>query len=159
MNSGWPTALQTYFLHSSSSRYAHRTKSKPCFDSATILIPFHVHGAHWVTIARWMVSGRTYFLCSDNLNSARTEALIRDYLLSLNTLFEFNPPDSIWINCRGFTYYPRSNECGPRSLLALSVFCCTTVIDKSILLPFMHTNLAQICRWWVGKILITASFT
>jgi hypothetical protein len=50
-----------------------------------------------------------------------------------------------------FTYRPHSNECGPRTLLALAVTVCHPDPSASILLPYMDENIAQMSRWRIAS--------
>lgn len=70
----------------------------------------------------------------------------------------FIPPSATWINCANFTYHPHSNECGLRTILASIVFAFHPSPSQTMLLPFMHPNIAQILRWWVSSILISNKF-
>lgn len=154
----WKQAYQKYFLHATSSSFARRHHLKPTLASKTILIPYHIHGSHWVAVARKIVNDEIYFLYADDLNLAQTEESVKSYLSTHNTSMQFNPTTSKWINCVNYTYHPHSNECGPRSLLALSIMATHPQPSESILIPFMHPNLALICRWWVAKSLISTEF-
>jgi hypothetical protein len=70
---GWKPTYQKYFLHSTSSSYTRRCRQKPTLESETILIPYRIHGSHWVAIARRIVNREILFLYADDLNSAQTE--------------------------------------------------------------------------------------
>jgi hypothetical protein len=50
----------------------------------------------------------------------------------------------MWINCQAKTYHPHSNECGPQLLCALTLMAIHDSLTSTILLPYMHNNLAQI---------------
>jgi hypothetical protein len=120
--------------------------SKPKLTSDTILIPCHIQGAHWVGMVRRIINGRVTFLYADDLNLPTAETY---------TSPEFYPQNSIWINCTSISYRPHSNECGPRTLLALTILGIHPNPTKNILLPFMTGNLAQITRTWVAATLVT----
>ncbi len=70
----------------------------------------------------------------------------------------FHRTGSIWINCTSFTYHPHSNECDPRLLLAATIMAIHPIPSADILLPTMHPNIVQICRWWVASIIIQGTF-
>jgi hypothetical protein len=153
---GWRYAYNKYFLTDNSSRLAHRTKTKPLLkDSPLIMIPIHVHGFHWVALTRRQINGRIYFLYSDDMNSPNTHDTIKTQYSTEFTDPNFNPPDSIWINCTSNTYLPHSNECGPRTLLALTLMATHQLPHENMLLPIMHPNIAQITRWWIAKTILT----
>lgn len=65
------------------------------------------------------------------------------------------PPDSTWISCLTSTNNPpHSNECGPNTVLALSIMMSHPVPDETILLPYMDKNLTQSSRYWMSKIIL-----
>lgn len=92
------------------------------------------------------------------MNSSQTEDFLKSNLSPKHTSRNFYPDDTIWVHCLSHTYHPHSNECGPRSLLALSIMALHPIPSKNILLPYMHHNIAQICQWWVAKTIIASSF-
>jgi hypothetical protein len=59
------------------------------------------------------------------------------------------------MNCINYTYRPHSNECGPRTLLALTIMMLHPDPTSSILLPFLHHNIANIARTWVASTLVS----
>jgi hypothetical protein len=67
------------------------------------------------------------------------------------------PTNAIWINCSNTYYINHSNECGPRTLLALHILAIHPHPYKEMLLPLMHPNLAQISRTWIADSLISGS--
>jgi len=71
---------------------------------------------------------------------------------------EFYQSNAIWHNFPSYTYLPHSNECGPHTLMALSVFALHPDPSQNMLLPYMNSNLAQISRWWVARSLINQEF-
>ncbi len=99
------------------------------------------------------MNGQVIFFYADDLNCPSSELLIKG-LLS-NTSEEFYPPSALWINCTNYTYRPHSNECGPRTLLALTIMLLHPDPTSSILLPFMHHNIANIARTWVASTLVS----
>jgi len=127
---------------------------RPTLQSLTILIPCHVNGNHWVALIRRIQNHRIYFYYSDDLNHSPTEHALR-HLLQTSTDKEFYPDDAIWIKCHSLTYRPHSNECGPRTLLALTVLGLHQEPNECSLLPFMTSNLAQILRPWVASSILS----
>jgi hypothetical protein len=131
--------------------------SKPTLDTPIITIPIHIHGSHWVTLTCRRLNSSVIFFYSDDMNSAHTEDHIKNHFSAACTSNAFHPVNSLWIDCNSFSYFPHSNECGPRSLLALSVMALHPSLSTNSLLPLMHFNIAQICWWWVAAILISDS--
>jgi hypothetical protein len=76
-------------------------------------------------------------------------------LIMKETSIQFCPPQSIWINCRNFTYTTHTNECGPRMLLALTILLTHPAPHRDMLIPYMHPNLAQIARTHVAMTILT----
>jgi Ulp1 family protease len=109
---GWASAFSIFFLHNGSSRYAKKTQSKPSINSDNIVIPIHIHGCHWVALARHIIGSRTFFLYAYDLNSASTFDTIKSIYTTSTTSTCFHPNDAFWIKCHSFTYHPHSNECG-----------------------------------------------
>jgi hypothetical protein len=133
--------------------------SKPFIHSnRPILIPCHVNGAHWVGIVRRVIANKVYFLYPDDLNSVSTEKHMKNLLQTYAPL-EFYPHDAIWLTCRSITYQPHSNECGSRTLFALTMMALHPQPTRDFLLSFMDTNLAQILRTWVASVIITEKVT
>jgi hypothetical protein len=127
--------------------------SKPSLQSDKILIPCHVQGIHWVGVVRRIIKNQVWFLYADDLNQQAVEADLK-YNLSTYADPAFYPRDAIWLNCKNITFRPHSNECGPRTLLALAVMSLHPDPDEHILLPLMHGNLAQITRTWIAESLL-----
>lgn len=69
-----------------------------------------------------------------------TEASVKHTLSTGNDAFY--PASTIWINCYNLTYQPHSNECGPRTLLALTIQALHQQPHNTMLLPYLHSNLA-----------------
>jgi hypothetical protein len=149
MPHGWETAYRKFFIHAQSSNYSKKSNSKPSLNSATILIPIHIQGCHWVALVHRTIAGRVFFMYSGDMNSINTTETIRMKYAS-QTSDSFHPHDSIWINCNNFTYFPHSNECSPRTIPALTVLACHPSPSPNILLPFMDDNIAQLSRWWIA---------
>jgi hypothetical protein len=59
------------------------------------------------------------------------------------------------MQCRSITYQPHSNECGPRTLFALTALALHPDSTPNLLLSFMHPNFAQILRTWVAATIVT----
>jgi len=155
---GWQHAFRKYFLHNFSSKYSHKTKIEPSIDSPDILIPIHIDGCRWVALNHRWINNITYFFYADDMNSPKTEDTIKHHFSTHSTSVEFNPHNSICVNCTNYTYHPHSNECGPRSLLALSIFGTHPSPTRNMFIPFMHPNIAQISRWWIAASLIRNVF-
>jgi hypothetical protein len=155
---GWIPAYNKYSLHSSSSRYANKTRTKPTLYTPIILMPLHVQDSHWVSLIRRNIDGRLHFYYADDMNSPNTAHMIRHHLSPIKTSAEIHPSNAIWHNCLSYTYLPHSNECGPRTLLALSVFALHPNPSQYMLLPYMNNNIAQISRWWVARCILNLAF-
>jgi hypothetical protein len=97
---------------------------------------------------------RVYFLYADDLNKALTAQVVKQTIMK-ESCTQFCPPDSIWLTCRNYTYTPHTNECGPRMLLALSIFLTHPAPHRDMLMPYMHPNLAQIARTYVAMTILT----
>jgi hypothetical protein len=91
------------------------------------------------------------------MNNTATENTIRN-LIQNKTDTTFCPPDSTWMHCRTTTYHPHSNECGPRTLLALHVLALHPTPYPNMLLPLMHDNIAQIARTWIASSILTGQY-
>jgi hypothetical protein len=122
------------------------------------MIPVHVDGNHWVAVVRRAHEGKVSFYYSDDLNSDATYNSVRDTLSHRNTAILFHQTDAIWVNCPSTTYQPHSNECGPRTILALIVMALLLHPHKNMLSPLMRHNSAQIAQWWTAHIVANASF-
>jgi hypothetical protein len=75
-------------------------------------------------------------------------------LITNHTDQSFCPPNTEWVQCDTIHYLPHSNECGPRTILALNLFAIHPHPHKQMLLPFMHSNIAQISRKWIALSLL-----
>jgi hypothetical protein len=158
-NHGWHYALHKYMLHSNSRRTSTRSKCKPKpYGDHTILIPIHVHGNHWVALARKQVKDSIKFYYADDLNLIQTQQLIHNHFANICHNTEFYPLNAEWIHINTPTYHPHSNECGPRTLLALTIMGLHNNPHKNMMSPLMHSNIAQITRTWIAKILVTHFF-
>ncbi len=146
---GWCTAYEQFFLHPSSHRHSRTSGFKPQISDPVIMIPCHINDNHWVAVVRRNMNWNISFWYSDDFNSASTFDSVKALLT--NTSLEFAPPNATWIQCRSYTYHPHSNECGPRTLLALIAMALHHSPHADMLLPLMDPNLSQISRWWVAK--------
>jgi hypothetical protein len=105
-------------------------------------------------VVRRIINNKVYFLYADDLNNTRTEQEIK-HLLQTYSPPEFHSTTPIWMQCRSITYQPHSNECGPRTLFALTALALHPDSTPDLLLSFMHPNLAQILRTWVAATIVT----
>jgi hypothetical protein len=69
----------------------------------------------------------------------------------------FCPEDALWIHCNSTFYINHSNECGPRTLLALHIMAFHPNPHANMLLPIMDSNIAQISRTWIAASLLSGS--
>jgi len=150
---GWQAVFGRY-LSTNASHRSYRSSPKIPLDSPTILILIHVNGNHWVAVARRIINNQVFFFYADDLNQNSTEREIKHNLSAQKTSMEFYPSHSKWIKCTSYTYQPHYNECGLRTLLALTAMGLYPSPHSSMLLPFMHNALAQFLRWWVGSMIL-----
>jgi hypothetical protein len=149
---GW-SGVERWFTHQTGRC---RRKSTPSINGeSAIVIPCHVHGCHWVAVTRREIKGEVIFLYADDMNQPSTEALIKSILSSSHP--EFFPAQTKWLSCHNYTYSPHSNECGIRTLLALSVLAIHPNPQEYSLLSYMHSNLAQIGRAWVAIAILNSN--
>jgi hypothetical protein len=148
---GW-THIKRFFATNHRNRqrsiYRPHTTGEP-----TIFIPCFINNNHWTALVRRELNGRVLFLYADDMNCPSTEASIQR-TFHQQTDPSFYPPATEWITCHTTTYSPHSNECGPRTLLARSIMALHPSPSSSILLPYMHHNLAQITRAWASITLL-----
>jgi len=85
------------------------------------------------------------------MNSCSKRETIKMQFTTQNMSQEFCPLDSTWADCVSHKYYTHSNECGPRTLLALTIMALHPTPHQLMLLPYMHPNIVQISRWWVAN--------
>jgi len=114
---GWSSVANRF--HPSESNRVDR----PSTTSSIIAIPIHVNGNHWVALCCRIISGIVHFYYADDMKHPSTEATIKRYI-TWHTSPEFSPPTSRWISCQTPQFSPHSNECGPRTLLALAIMIC-----------------------------------
>jgi hypothetical protein len=155
---GWEMAYCKYFLHENSSQYSKCINHKPTLFSLIIIIPIHVHQSHWVIVTRRIVGDKIFYFYTNDLNSSDTEESLHN-LYSPTSSLQFFPSGSSWVHCLSYTYHPHSNECGPRSLIAATIMSLHSSPSRNILVPFMHPNIGQICRWWVASSIISLHVT
>jgi hypothetical protein len=117
-------------------------------------MPIFVNSNHWVALVRRIINNQVVFIYADDLNNINIEAEIK-YLIQQKTDNEFYPTNALWMTCKGYTYFPHSNECGARMLLALHMMALHPKPYQEMLLPIMHSNLAQISRTWIAAMLIS----
>ncbi len=113
------TGSTRFFTH-------HRNRQRNTFcphtwGESAITIACFIDGKHWVGVVLCKLNSQVYFLYSEDLNNPQTEWNVKQLLSHTNQ--EFYLLSTIWINCKAFTYSPHSNECGPRTLLAISIWC------------------------------------
>ncbi len=145
------SSLSEWFATEVTSEKYFRPRSN---SNIPILIPCHVNNAHWVALVRRTINNQVHFLFADDLNLPTTEQNLKNLLQQLAPP-DFYPNNAIWLHCNSSTYYPHSNECGPRTLFALMVMALHPRPNSNILLPYMSHNLAQILRTWIGTTLLT----
>jgi hypothetical protein len=126
-------------------------------NDPVILIPCHVNNNHWVGIARRRIHDRVYFFYADDLTSGTTEQDIK-HLIATETDTQFYPRNATWVQCPSTTFQPHSNECGPRTLLALAVIGLHPTPHANMLMPYMSANLSQILWMWVAATVLTGDF-
>ena len=146
---GWSKVEKRF----SETELRHRI-DHPFYGYPSIAIPVHVGGSHWVALCRRIINGITYFLYADDLNNHTTEYNLRR-LIKNCTCPNFCPSNSQWINCSTPNFQPHSNECGPRTMLALAVMVTHPAPHHKILQPYISTNLAQNSRYWMSLTLLT----
>jgi hypothetical protein len=117
------------------------------------MIPIHMHVSHWVALVCCVVSGKVPFLHADDLNITNIEKEIKQTIQNLADS-TFYPSSATWIKCKSLTYFLHSNECGPRTMLALYIMSIHTEIHEKRLLLYMYCNLAQFARVWAAYIII-----
>lgn len=86
------------------------------------------------------------------MNSSSTERLVQQALSSSNP--DFYPSSASWVSYKNYKYLPYSNECGVRTLLALTLQALHPSPYANILLPLMHPNLSNIAWTWITVTLL-----
>jgi hypothetical protein len=87
------------------------------------------------------------------MNSDGTEQQVCT-LLQQADIPGFYPLHSVWIHCTSTMYHPHSNECGPWTLLALTIMATHPSPGQHILQPLMHPNLAMISCTWIASSIV-----
>jgi len=127
------------------------TTTRPSLNHPNIVIPLHINGNHWVALGRRIIDETVHLFYADDLNQRNVEENIRQQLQSIPG---FIPPSAKWVSCLNYTYTPHSNECGPRTILALAVIMSHPYPTQDILLPYMNPNLAMQARAWMSHLLL-----
>jgi hypothetical protein len=142
---GWDYAHRKFFYHDQSRNPHNGSKSKPKQHGIpTILIPVHVQGSHLIAVARHETNDTTKIFYSDDLNNFETEEYVKGMFIQKCMESAFYPSNTEWINIKSTTFTPHSNECGPYTLLALTIMGLHPYPHPFMLTPIMHPNLAQI---------------
>jgi hypothetical protein len=147
---GWEVVKQFF------SCGRHNSKSKVSLSDQNIIIPIHSGGCHWIALIRRQIRGVVHFFYSDDLNNPTTENEIRRLIIEQSTP-SFCPPKMVWTSCHSLTYLPHCNECGPRAILAMAAISSSPQPNSNTLLPYMHTNLSYISRFWTAQLLPTGN--
>lgn len=149
---GW-AEVSRFFATSSHGYYARKVDRPNKVGEPRIMIPLFVNGSHWVALVRRELQSKVYFFYSDDMNQSNTEEDIKT-LIFHHTDKDFCPPDAQWVHCLSTFYINHSNECGPRTLLALHVMAFHPFPHQNMLLPLMDDNIAQISRTWIAASLL-----
>lgn len=142
---GWAAVARRFH---SPTRASAPTLDHPSLNHSSIAIPVHVNGFHWAALCRRIIHGVVYFFYADDMNSSSVEHSLKRLILR-STNSDFAPSNSIWVNCKTPNFRPHSNECGPRTMLALAVMLTHPAPHKGMLLPYISSNLAQNSRHWM----------
>ena len=146
---GWSAVAPRF----SPTNLRHRI-DRPSYAHPSIAIPIHIGGFHWAALCRRIINGITYFFYADDLNSRTIEHELKRLIMKC-TNPDLCPANSQWINCSTPIFRPHSNECGPRTMLALAVMVTHPAPHHNMLQPYMSTNLAQHSRHWMSFTLLT----
>ena len=118
-----------------------------------ICIPIHINGNQWVAVYQHYTARRVTFYYADDMNHPSTEKTVQ-HVLESTTSTQFYPPGSEWKNCKTQNISPHSNECGPRTILALAVLASSQTPSDTSLHKYMHGNLAHCSRVWMAMLLL-----
>ncbi len=152
---GWEDASRYFSNHSRHNR--RRTLTRPnIHGEPTIMLPTFFNDSHWLALVRREINDSVLFIYADDMNNSNTEQEIKN-LITTQTNSDFCPPNAKWISCKNTYYLPHSNECGPRTLLALHILATDPDPNENILIHLMHPNLAQIARTWIAISLLTGT--
>lgn len=152
---GWHK-VQRYFASSHSGFHARKVDRPHKTGENAIMIPLFIQGIHWVALVRREINGRVFFFYSDDMNQTNVETNVKQTIYT-HTDHTFCPPNAQWIHCNSTFYIDHSNECGPRTLLALHILAFHPSPHENMLLPVMDHNIAQISRAWIAAALVTGS--
>jgi hypothetical protein len=152
---GWDR-VQRYFASSQSGYYARKLDRPLKVGEPKIMIPIFINGNHWVALVRREFDGRVYFYYSDDMNQRSTETEVKHFIYN-HTDQDFRPSDAQWVHCHSTHYINHSNECGPRTILALHTMAFHPHPYANMLLPLMDTNIAQISRTWIAGSIISGT--
>jgi hypothetical protein len=141
----WP-----HFAANRKGRYRSLTRPWKTNESS-VIIPCLVSENHWVAVIRREISNRVSFFYSDHLNCPSIIIKIRNLFQQDKT---FHPPTATWTNCLSHYYNHDAPDCGPIALLALLVMSTHPNLAQNILMPYMHPNITQICRYWAATTLM-----
>jgi hypothetical protein len=153
INEGWNSVTRYFANNDRSSRKRKLTRPNKAGEHSMI-IPTFINNSHWLAIVRRELNDEILFLYADDMNNSNSETELKN-LIRHHTDDIFCPPNAKWIKCKNTYYTPHSNECGPRTLLALHIMAIHPNPDADILTHLMHPNLAQISRVWIATSLIT----
>jgi hypothetical protein len=135
---GWEATKYLFAL-----KRQRRVDRPDLITDKVIAIPIFINGCHWVSVCRRVINNRVTFFYADDMNSPATEQRVRQMLSRANTDGIFHPENASWISCPSIYYRPHSNECGPRTLLALTIMMLHPTPHLHMLLKYMHPNIAQ----------------
>jgi hypothetical protein len=129
-------------------RPRERNINKPRNQGETaIMIPAFVDGNYWVSIVKQENStGNVLFYYADDMNYPHTMEKMWKLVMEAPCANTFRPHNAEWHVCRVTTYDPLTMECGPRTLLHLTVMAYHTHPSVNMLSPLMHPNSANLCH-------------
>jgi hypothetical protein len=84
------------------------------------------------------------------------EEIVKKWLFHLAPPI-FCPSGSKRVSCQNTTYQPHSNECGPRTMLALTVMMSHPQPHCQMLMRYIYPDLAVQSRVWMGMCIITGT--
>jgi hypothetical protein len=145
---GWRVVSRS-FASSSQGYYARKLDRPNKTGEQVIMIPLFVDNNHWIALVHREINSKVFFFYSDDMNQRNNEDNIKNLIFN-HTDMTFCPPDSQWIHCQSTYVIPHSNECGPRTLLALHIMAFHPSPHQNMLLPLMDSNLSQISRAWIA---------
>jgi hypothetical protein len=152
------TLIQRGWQHTKNHFACRRQRTLDRLDMVLdfiIAIPIFINDCHWVAVCHRKINNRVTFFHADDMCNPITERKVKHLLSTELTDDTFHPLNGEWITCFNIYYRPHSNECGPRTLLALTVMMLHPQPHKDMLLQYMHQNLAQGARCWVASSILT----